>query len=270
MKLAKFDKAVLGFITALESQDDKARFCEDKAQSLRAAYPNLNTLKTYFSRYRKALKESGFANLLDFFALEIEQSEALRTKYINKVQLRTEKGETIKVTAKQANQFISICEDLAKQAKPLNVALGLLGLTGRRTVEILNTGEFKQWANEPTIIFSGQAKKGEKAADPYKIHVLSKPKLIVESLQYVRQNLDFEDNEDVNSRTAKALERLIQKHFEGIPVTTAHDFRKLYIAICYKLHGGKSSFRTFAAQNLGHESTGEGITTETYMKYKIV
>lgn len=269
MKLEKFNKAVQGFITALELSTDKPKFCEDKAQSLRLAYPNLHTLKTYFSKYRKALKDSGNASLMDLFSLEIEQSEKIKKEYVNKVQLRTEKAQFVKVTTKQANQFVSICEDLAKRAKPLEVALGLLGLTGRRTVEILSTGHFKRTSSHYLLTFSGQAKKGEnKEASPYEIHTLGTGKMICDGLQYVRDNLAFVDNEDVNSKTAKALQRLIEKEFEGLPIESPHDLRKLYVAIAYKLHGKGQSFRNFAAQNLGHE-TGESITAETYYKYKI-
>jgi integrase len=226
--------------------------------------------KNTVQRRLRATQFSGHAMVDDLIT-----SLAIFPPYINDLKVsdteRTalQKAATASLEAKsvesitvQASELISKCKATLKdtRANPFDVAAALGLLTGRRCIEILKTALFTP-VNDHSVLFSGQAKKGD-LADPvaYEIPVLAPPDLITTALARLRAAKDCSalTNRDVNLKFANscnsAARRLLGKehHF--------HSLRGVYAVIAHNLclpH--KYSLNAFVAKVLGHSSLGTSL-----------
>jgi integrase len=162
----------------------------------------------------------------------------------------------------QASELISKCKATLKdtRANPFDIAAALGLVTGRRAIEIFKSAAFTT-VTEHTVMFSGQAKKGDVAeAVTYEIPVLAAPELINTALTRLRAATDCSaiSNRDVNLKYANsanaAARRLLGKehHF--------HSLRGIYAVIahnCCLPH--RYSLNAFVAKVLGHASLGSSL-----------
>jgi integrase len=157
---------------------------------------------------------------------------------------------------------VFLCKLLLKdtRANPFDTAVALGLLTGRRTVELFKTATFTP-KDEHSVLFSGQAKKGD-LAEPvsYEIPVLAPPELINSALARLRFAKDCSaiTNRDVNLRYANscnaAARRLLGKEYHF------HTLRGIYAVIahnCCLPH--RYSQNAFVAKVLGHASLGSSL-----------
>jgi Telomere resolvase len=162
----------------------------------------------------------------------------------------------------QASDLISKCKLTLKdtRANPFDTAAALGLITGSRTVELLKTATFTS-KDEHSVLFSGQAKKGD-LAEPvsYEIPVLAPPELINSALARLRAAKDCSviTNRDVNLRYANSCNagarRLLGKEYHF------HTLRGIYAVIahnCCLPH--RYSQNAFVAKVLGHASWGSSL-----------
>eukprot|EP00953_Heterococcus_sp_UTEX-ZZ885_P006020 3715-Heterococcus_DN1.PRE.1 len=162
----------------------------------------------------------------------------------------------------QASELISRSKAILKDtsANPFDTAAALGLVTGRRTIEIFKSAAFTA-VTEHTVIFSGQAKKGDiTEAVAYEIPVLATPELINTALTRLRaaKACSALTNREVNLKYANsanaAARRLLGKehHF--------HSLRGIYAVIahnCCLPH--RYSLNAFVAKVLGHSSLGSSL-----------
>lgn len=275
MKTTKLENDVQNFVNALKAETNgnkRVKICVDARLELEKAH-TINTVLTYLTTYRKEVETVFGANtaLLKYLKPHKKVVEKERKEYRKEIQVRTETNGL--TTIENHTELIDFATELLKSSSYLKVSLGLMLLTGRRSVEILKTGSFyKVKSKKNEILFSGQAKKRGENLPPYKIPTLCAPALVVDALEWLRNEkndlLELTEKQ-LNTKCAAPL-NTYSKQFQSWLGNgcTPHDLRKAYAAICYGISNKKQSFRGFAALVLGHNSDSE-LTTETYFKYTI-
>lgn len=275
MKTSKLDLDIQNFVQSLQSQpngNEKIKICVAMRLGLEKSHTP-SSIRKYLTAYRKELKNEFGANstLLKFLKLRKEVGAKIEKDYKRKVQIRTEKNDLIKI--EQPSELIEFAKSLLISESYLKVSLGLMLLTGRRSVEILKTAIFHKIPNKAfKVIFEGQAKLKERKANPYEIPLLCTANEAIKALNFIREKRsEFAQltSEELNKKCAKSLNDTakIFKDFLGLGVV-CHDLRKAYAAIIYNQSKTVDSFRVFAAKFLGHSENSE-LTTETYLKYTI-
>jgi hypothetical protein len=168
------------------------------------------------------------------------------------------------------HEMIKTAISLLNSDSAYEIALGLLLLTGRRSVEIWKTGRFKLIpSSREQLIFSGQAKtKGSlNAKDNYPIFVLCDSELIVSALAKLRSMKDFTNSteREVNSNTAPRMSKLVKRHFNSFVlnygIIECKDLRSIYVHIAHFLYEPHYNIRDFACLVLGHATKN---TAENY------
>ena len=274
-------------LKGIRSKKMIARICNREKKELKELYPSVNTRHSYFSKYRNAIKARYPATQVDELGRTVHKHHALKLMRLDAKESQERKTTTkINLDIRTSNvaqfdlrEMIKKCRKAIQDKKdPYLVAIGLMGLTGRRPVEILKTGHFKP-LNSNHVRFSGQAKtrEAEGTKDNYKIPVLDDPKEIIQALEYIREKLDLksESNERVNSvYTRKMLDSA--KHFfkkvklpEKIHLSNK-SLRSMYVSASYELLGmdEKMSFNAFAARVLGHSKLDKN-TANSYTYFTI-
>lgn len=275
MKTAKLDLDVQNFIQSLQSQpngNEKIKICVAMRLGLEQAHTP-SSVRKYLTTYRKELKANFGANssLLKFLKLRKEVGAKIEKDYKRKVQVRTEQNDLVKI--ENPNELIEFARELLTSDSYLKVSLGLMLVTGRRSVEILKTATFHKVPSKAfRVVFEGQAKLKERVASPYEIPLLCTANEAIKALNFIREKRsEFAQltSEQLNKKCAKSLNDTakIFKDFLGVGIV-CHDLRKAYAAIIYNQSNTLDSFRVFAAKFLGHSENSE-LTTETYLKYTI-
>jgi hypothetical protein len=190
--------------------------------------------------------------------LKLSEAERATLQKRSTAALEAKSIESITV---QASKLISQCKATLKDSRAnhfdLAAALGLL--TGRRCVEIFKTAQFTP-VNEHSVMFRGQAKKGDLVDASYEIPVLAPADLIHTALSRLQAAKDCGTltNRDVNLRYSNscnaAARRLLgtEHHF--------HTLRGIYAVIahsCCLPH--RYSQNAFVAKVLGHSSLGSSL-----------
>ena len=140
------------------------------------------------------------------------------------------------------------------------LAGALLLATGRRTVEILKTGDFSLGENmdtdSPAAVFSGQAKSLK--TESYVIPLLTNYWLVADAFKRLRSKIDCSKMSEstVNSNFRDAIALFLKKKVNLKP----HELRSVYAMISYKLIPGKKmSLIGFISKALGHSSPANAI-----------
>jgi hypothetical protein len=169
-------------------------------------------------------------------------------------------GRKIEVRVADSAAITARAAQLIESDRPLDIAAGLLALTGRRPIEILKTARFELTGDQNTVMFSGQAKSIE--LRPIEIPTLIDAKRITAALERLRDGLPLQhaDNTAVNRQTAKQLGQIVRRHFSEDLVPK--DLRDVYLDAAYNARKPEVSRWAYAAEILGHDpldvSTGFG------------
>ena len=145
--------------------------------------------------------------------------------------------------------------------------LGLAILTGRRSIEIAKTGNFKAVRGQKNYIeFTGQAKS--KTDKTLIIPVLADSKFIIKAVAKLRKNLlnqkDIDattENTKVNGKIAKPLERAVTKSLQNRCNQSLkfHDLRKVYVKYCLdNIKPVNLTDIVFVQSICGHDMTDTG------------
>ena len=119
------------------------------------------------------------------------------------------------------SDYLEVVGKLLMSENPHELAVGLIGATGRRPVEILQIGKFKKVPGEDyKLDFSGAAKKrGEKVT--FQIDTLFPASYLIRRFKYLRNTqqclqLKGLTESEVDSKRNKSLNRVVQKYFKDV------------------------------------------------------
>lgn len=278
-------KIFLSELKKKKNEKDIKRICEKELEYLREKTSSLASLRTYVTNYRNAIRSWDC------------ESDALRFLKCTKSEIDEVNRRTQANTAKEhrsqrklnADEFIIKCNELIKSTSYLKLTVGLAGLTGRRTFELLVSGYFEEVEDDNFLLFSGQAKtkKGERAKTyPYQIPILGDSSFVLERFDFLRSVKklsidDFEGNDDSGARYRKfnrmvssSLGRIMKKGFEGIIENPKpKDLRAAYAEIACDFFNGRVSDRVtkaaFFADVLGH-SENDIQTAQSYEDFYLI
>lgn len=262
----------------------KRNLCQIIKENLKAKY-KAKTMLSYLSYYRSAIKalytkeeltsskgKKELESILDSLRIHKATFNKLAKEYKNKVQIVTEQDESIRIATSVALEIQTLAAELLQSDSFYKVATGLLLLTGRRSVEVFYTAKLEAVKGDKMkALFKGQAKKkGKEVA--FVIPLLTDFETVNKALLFVQKSKSFTSEKDVHSKTTRYLNDVVKREFKQYDIDKPHDLRKLYAAICYYKFGKGQSFRIYAASILGHstETFGNDLTTETYLKYKLI
>lgn len=227
--MAQSPERIQEFIEALKTSQDIDAVCDLEMEYLSSHFPAATTLKRTLTRYRNVVRES------------FEDEEFIK-KVIAKLKLSKDEYQEIKSDYRDAvysdhlqagNRIIDADELIIKAEELLEApgyckkVLGVALLTGRRPIEILNSGSFHlasdidaaiatveknpeitsrenpriatraqveqriaEIGGDDVILFSGQAKQkdsADSALQPYAIPVLSDPQKILKAIEEIRE-----------------------------------------------------------------------------------
>ena len=253
-------------IAAQQTSNERAKTAKEVKDKLLRTHTAKGTQKI-LSHARKELDLRGLltVSLRRVLKLSKTKIDSLNRQYQEMVKRKLETHEHQPILQQEA--YIQTALDWLQSSSYIKIGLGLMVLTGRRTTEIFKTGSFVK-VGKNTVLFDGQTKK-RGTAKGYKIRTLCDAQIIVDALEKLRSTKDFSLLNEVQTSAKVApqlnLQMLYLAKFIG-KGCTPHDTRKAYIALtAAKYKPAKMSFRTYAAQNLGHEPNG--LQTESYLKY---
>lgn len=164
-----------------------------------------------------------------------------------------------------------LCPALLKtSAKRHQLAAALLLVTGRRTVELLKTGDFYLpkggSVKDYTAMFSGQAKEGLFPGGAYEIPLLAPYWLVKAAFKRLRELYDTADlgNADINESFASSIGNFVKSEVDLTP----HALRGAYAMMTYELMNTKKmSLVGWISLILGH---AQPSAAAYYQRMKIV
>ncbi|UZS00089.1 protelomerase family protein [Chondrinema litorale] len=278
---AKLQDMIHLFVKRLrEVEHDKSelvKLCREETKVVKNAWLNLNTQNRYFSIYNKILKELELSDLaksivfghrdkdrqFPYFGLSNDEYQERKMVYGQKAIDRADK-KVLKIESKEKHDaLIERATELLSSTSYLEQISAIALLTGRRTIEIVKKGQFRAYNpfkgsniklkkmkyNQQFVYFKGQAKGGR--AEEFPIPVLASPKLVLESIDRLRSERDFDSMTDkqINNNMANltrvragkkdgAGRSIIDKAFgdfielEEETTLSLHKLRDVYANIC--------------------------------------
>lgn len=261
------------FISAITNIDDEVeteKLCESELDYLRSELA-LTSVRRAVTRYRNAIAEVSKTHCaLKYFKLTKQEQATVKAATKSQVY-----SDHINLRPIDGDDLILKASELLDSTSYLNIALGLMLLTGRRVTEILKTASMSVITDE-SVMFAGQLKtKGADNAqtDPYEIPVLTDSQTVVDVLSKLRQFKDFSSlsNDQVHSRCNKSLNEYVKKHFGKLILEVKlKDLRSAYATICHDFYCPDQISQTaYFAQILGHSK--EDLTTaQSYQDFYLV
>lgn len=260
------------FITTIKNVNDESviqSLCLSELDYLRSELA-LTSLRRAVTRYRNGIKKLSETHLaLRYFKLT--KHEQSTVKAANRSQVYADHTNLRPIDPDEL--IIKSCKLLESESY-LNIALGLMLLTGRRATEILKTAKMTPVSDE-SVLFAGQLKtKGSENAqtDPYEIPVLTDSQVVVDALPQLRQLRDFSSlsNDEIHSKVNKSLNESVKRHFGAlIPSVKVKDLRSAYATISHYFYCPEHISQTaYFAAILGH-SKEDLVTAQSYQDFYI-
>lgn len=239
-----------------------------------------STVQVTLSQLKKKLRESGYPKeIVDSFSLSKEDSKILkqeraRAVFDGSIALPEIYAEPLVIETRKI-----VADYLSDEKKPYLCIIALAALTGRRTVELLLTGNFddpqeSHFTNEDYwCSFSGAAKQRTPISGELMrrdIPLLEKREVLVKAIVSVRKNLKIDPktmtNEMINRKFAKQISRTMQR---GSVIEKIHDFRKFWACTCFHYFNERAcSLPRFASAGLMHKEMSSSVIT--YLASRVI
>ena len=272
------------FIRSLEGVDNKMKvywICRKEMDYLRTFRTTDGSLKTALSEYKQALRAVDEHHpAIKYLHRSKEVAAQYRDSQNEKLSIRQHNVRTVS----DPDAFKIKCEWLLREVSYIDHLLGLAGLTGRRTSELMCTAKMTP-VDYGHVMFEGQLKtrKGE-PRPPYIIPVLTDSTVVVEALEKLQAGKPelWGNPKKTVDRTSKAISAKVNKHFIDlltIPVELpgikgkrleGRDLRRAYAAIAFHESdkGGTITKQRYISDILGHGENDMG-TGASYMDFII-
>lgn len=269
--------------------------CRQEVNALLSKYSDATT-KNYLSHYRKAIQATDPDSLALRYLRLGRVAKSVATNIENAYQAKVATSLTNLILIENPNAYIQQATILLTSDTHIEIALGLMLLTGRRPVELYKTGiitpvkstdtvasEGTKNTKTNTVMFSGQAKTRNAPGTsnkPYPIPTLTHAPLVIAAFKRLRStvNLLEASTAQLNSATAKPLSRKCQAKFGN--ALTPKSLRALYAEICYmKFAPSNCDWIPYYSAILGHKllldengnyATPDMTTARSYKKFNVI
>lgn len=210
--------------------------------------------------------------LLPDYMKEYRLTETDRTSSseLSKKSLETRSMDCVDIP--DADELVERCikKIKANTECPFMLAACISLVSGRRSIEILKTGEFSEGtsAHAPySCLFSGAAKKKVVCEDKCEVPLLVKYKYLRHALRRVREKIPCENltNTQINSRMSHKLGDAA-KILTGNMKVRFHDLRGLFGMISHRMFKNNCSINIWLTKTLLHEALNTSIF---YSRFKI-
>lgn len=211
-------------------------------------------------------------NIKKYYAVRNLTLTPLEIKTINdKYKIKVVKEHSSLKLIKNPQGFIDKAVELLSAKSYITRILAIALLSGRRVAEVGCTAEFTS-ISKNTVMFKGQLKTKERECKPYKIPLLTTPKLIINCLKEIRIDKPQYINNPVlfHSNCSKVLSMAVKKYFGEFVESniTPKDLRAIYATIAcsrYKKDNRKTP-QLYYSEILGH-SEDDLNTCNSYFDY---
>ncbi len=174
------------------------------------------------------------------------------------------------------DEYLKTINTLLKSDDYREITAGLIAATGRRPIEILKTGEFKQ-LGQYEVMFAGQAKTKGEIRNAYRAFTLVESSKVIDAFAILRRlpeikklqkmslaTIDSGRNSQINSKVKEYFSPLV-KPPAGELELSAKNLRAIYAAIAiYLFCSTKQSTNQFITERLGHTSDATATSYEDY------
>lgn len=167
------------------------------------------------------------------------------------------------VTVEDADQLLETCKKTIKSLDddPFFIAACLSVVCGRRSIELLKTGNFQGCeGNELSCLFSGAAKKKSMCTKLCEIPLLMKSKYVLVGLRHIREHIPCTglSNSQINSKYSHKLgdaAKILMNHL-GVRF---HDLRCIYGMASFRMYSHDGSINIWLKKSLLHETLDTSI-----------
>jgi hypothetical protein len=212
----------------------------------------INLMPTYMNKYHMSSEEKAIGSKLS--------NESLERRSMSCIEI------------KDADRLLEKCKEVIKKLEedPFTIAACLGIVCGRRSIEILKTGNFYvSERGSHACNFDGAAKKKSICSDHCEIPLLMKYKYIIDAIEYVRKKIpcDTLDNSQVNSKYSHKLGGGAKYLLNDLNARF-HDLRGIYGMISFNAFSHDCSINMWLKQVLIHETLDTSIYYSRCKVYK--
>ena len=277
-------RKILEFQAKLKSRFHEAQYeaCLEHKAYLQERYKNPLTLKTHYSRARRAIadylpgnvKQTQVAACQNVFVLPLNTLKEIKQRYNQNVITKNKTQVVITVSEMLENIEWASATLQKEDSHYLFKMIAIAVVTGRRFYEIGCKAKFEREANnDKQLLFTGQAKtRKNEAHESFYIPCLTSPETVVNALSclhHAKPDMVTLDYIGFNNRLSRQInDKLAEAKLHGIK--QPKDTRNLYLAYCLEKFKPRGiSNNAYAASVLGH---GEmDITTcNSYMTHCVI
>jgi len=257
----------------LKALKDLRALCQKEVNRLALIYDSDSLIK-YVSNYRHALiKKFGKAcSAVPFFTA----GRLVRSRNV-KYETKIDDADPRRFPKEDIESLITLAKECLTDTNYAKRTLGVMALTGRRPIEILQKGRFEDCGKEGWVTFFGQAKSSMTDEDGFEIPVLgglgaSELMAVVNSIR-TQKNFEGKTAEQVHDTTSKWLGETSKRTFTNLlgKEVKPYDLRGLWCAVQNFLVRPKTNMNpmNFYKVMLGH-SKGQGKSEKPYMIFEVV
>jgi Telomere resolvase len=283
-------------LAACQSESDVERECSAELEAWRArpTIKSEQSLKRHITDSQAEIKRRASAGELNeqlaawalkYLNFSGEKWDEINASTIQRAQERQEHQQFLSAAA--VDGIVSTLTFLLESSHPIDIAVALAGNVGARTLEVLQTMELEQVSGY-SVMFWGQAKKGEREFPGYEKHTLSPAGAVIRGLARLRSLLPTQQMSprSINRKFGPMLKEATNKHFADlIPAPVGKDdlfvhlFRSVYARIAtYWYCPNEVTDLSFFSAICGHfELIGETeeqrrifADSQSYVRYQIL
>ena len=167
------------------------------------------------------------------------------------------------VIVEDADELLEKCKKTIKglDDDPFYIAACLSVVCGRRSIEILKSGNFKgSDDNELCCLFSGAAKKKVICTKYCEIPLLMKSKYVIAGLKYIREYIPCSGltNSQINSKYSHKLGDAAKILMNNLGVRF-HDLRCIYGMVSFRMYKHDGSINIWLKKSLLHETLDTSV-----------
>ena len=167
------------------------------------------------------------------------------------------------VIVEDADLLLETCKKVIKDLDedPFYIAACLSVVCGRRSIEILKTGNFQGVEGKDlSCLFSGAAKKKVLCTKSCEIPLLMKSKYVIAGLKYIREVIPCSGltNSQINSKYSHKLGDAAKILLKNLNVRF-HDLRCIYGMASFRMYRHDGSINIWLKKSLLHETLDTSI-----------
>lgn len=167
------------------------------------------------------------------------------------------------VVVEDADELVETCRKTIKELRedPFYIAACLSVVCGRRSIEILKTGNFQGVEDRDlTCLFSGAAKKKIMCTKSCEIPLLIKSKYVIAGLKHIRELIPCEGltNSQINSKYSHKLGDAAKILMNNLGVRF-HDLRCIYGMISFRMYKHDGSINIWLKKALLHDTLDTSV-----------